>query len=70
MLNQEEYLKKYTITDMYKHYCELMDLKERCKEKNKKYRKTEKGILATREASKRYYYKKNNKYHEKYNPTQ
>ena len=37
--------------------------------KTNKYFKTEKGKLKNREAQKRYYYKKHNKYHVKYNPT-
>ena len=32
------------------------------------YRSTENGRQKTREASKRYYYRKNNKYHPVYNP--
>jgi hypothetical protein len=37
-------------------------------EKMRRYRTTLNGKIKTREASKRYYYKKNNKHHPIYNP--
>ena len=45
-----------------------MRARESNTEKMKRYRTTLNGKIKTREASKRYYYRKNNKHHPIYNP--
>lgn len=65
----DEYIKKFTIADMFSHYEKLLKLKATNKRKNDKYVKSENGRKKSRESSRRYYYRKNNYYHELYNPT-
>ncbi len=64
----DEYIKKFTIADMFNHYQHMLKLQATNRRKNNRYKNTEKGRAANRESSKKYYYKKNNIYHEKYNP--
>ncbi len=47
---------------------DYVNIKMCSREKTKKYFQSEKGKKRNREAQKRYYYKKNNIYHDKYNP--
>lgn len=68
ILSKEEFMNKFNINDFYNHYVQLHKYKDVNKRKNDKYRASEKGIIATREASKRYYYRKKGKHHPVYNP--
>ena len=67
-LTKEEFMAKFNINEMYEHYKSLMRFRLSNKKKNTRYRNSDKGIIATREASKRYYYRSKNKHHPIYNP--
>ncbi len=63
-------IENMTMTEIQEQLDKLKKLQESNKKKNKKYVQSEKGRIATRKASQRYYYKKkcNNRYHPIYNP--
>tara|TARA_R100000734_G_C3269669_1_gene65957 strand:- start:226 stop:489 length:264 start_codon:yes stop_codon:yes gene_type:complete len=65
-----EYIDSLSQEQIIKMIKKLHNYQKVEKKKNRKYVATEKGKRSTRNASKRYYYRKkcNNRYHEIYNP--
>lgn len=65
-----EYIDSLSQDELIKMIKKLYNYQKIERKKNKKYVSTEKGKISTRNASKRYYYRKkcNNRYHEIYNP--
>tara|TARA_R100001591_G_scaffold98661_3_gene104836 strand:+ start:326 stop:613 length:288 start_codon:yes stop_codon:yes gene_type:complete len=70
MLIDSDYINSLSEEELIKMIKRLQNYILVEKRKNKKYVSTNKGRISTRNASKRYYYRKkcNNRYHEIYNP--